>query len=284
MHAILLVFDEPEIYPITINPPWFIEKIFDITCKLFPEKIADAICSNLPKFCYPRIEDKICTHVKNGSVQKAKKLLNYLRKHRQLSKSDISFLRSSRFNSSADALIVLDNLIKSHTKDDILLFCAAHGGIYRRWFLGENKNGGKYIYYSDLRKLFDKFRGRLIVINEVCRALNLNPYLSKLNGRYLIIGGSLENHLGSAVHSVLDDLSWYWQKRQIARVRVRKIWKIGNREWIDIPSGNSRITRFPDDPSCPCDDKVIQIKVFQKNNGPLLRAGAKLDYLMYPPR
>ncbi len=284
MHAILIVFDEPEIHSVTIHPPWLIEKFFDLTCELLPEKIANAICGNLPSFCYPRNEDKICMHVRNGAVQKVKKLLSYLRKHRKLPKSDISFLRSSRFSSSADMLAALSNLIKSRMDDDILLFCAAHGGIYQRWFLGENKNGRKYIYYSDLQKLLDQFRGRLIIVNEVCRALNLNPHLSKLKGRYLIIGTSLENHSGSGLHSVVDNLCRYWQKRQVAEVRVGEMWKADYGEWMDIPSGNSRVTRFPDNPFCPCYDKIVKTKVFQKNDGPLLRIGAELDYLMYPPQ
>lgn len=285
MYAIILVFDEPETVTITIHPHWLIKIGFDVVNKLLPEKIANGIYLNLPKFCYPR-EEGICHCVRIGCLRKAKKFLRYLRTELRLKKDQISILRSSSFQTSERIGGFLKKLIENHKNENILFLYAGHSG----WYLGENNGDRKYLRYGKLRAIFKRLTGNLILINESCHALEIKPYLDDLVGRYLLFGCTRAENVGSAFNSVLDTVLESWRQRKPANPLVGSIKKSRKNKIMDLPDGKSAVVRESESwvkKGCLhalLDDSFFGSKRISLRKKSSLRRGSPLDYLCYPPR
>jgi len=282
MHAIILVFDEPEKVTATIHPHWLIEVLFTIINKLLSEKISNKICVNLPKFCYPREQEGICNCVKIGCLRKAKKFLKYIHRELKLKKEQISIIRSSSFSCSAQITDFFGKLIENHKNEDILFLYAGHGG----WYLGENNGKRKYLRYYDLQKISRKLTKNLILINEACNALEIEPYLHYLAGRYLLFGCARAENSGEAFSSVLGIVLESWRQRKPAHPLVGSIKRDGKNKIMDFPNGKSAVGREPNSCLCKLDNSINEFNDSKRvyiRKKPSLRRGSPLDHLCFPP-
>lgn len=269
MKAILIVFDMPEsvlqIRPLTWKPPGAME--------------------NPPGPPAEEMIRKKCNCVRNGSIQKAKKLLKHLRGAMKMPKKDITLFRTSKFKSSGDAVRKLRRFFRRNQNEDVVLFFSGHGSRFE-WYLGGEGPKEKVIRYSDLESALNYFKGRLVVLSECCHALALNQYLSALGGRYMLIGASRAENLGDAFLTVLNEACWLWKARKIADIKIGFIHTImdhvtGKISKVDIVSGESLISGNLE--NCACADPVIETEKIPEGEQQSLRRGSYLDFLLYPP-
>jgi len=217
-----------------------------------------------------------CPCVKNASVNQAKYLIKYLRKTLKFEKNQISFLRSSRFEFGNSLLAMLEQIIIGHRDEDILFYYSGHGS-YHGW--GFNNYVFEHINYSDFQTALHFFKGRMILINECCMALKIEPYLSPIAGRYLLFGLSRKNNFGNSNTSILPSVLKAWLTRKRAFPWVLYTEKSRNdKRPVDI-CADEKLGYVG---SCPCfHDFYIKSKEYFLRK-PSLRRGVSLDYLMFP--
>ncbi len=276
MRAILLVYDETEdayiSRPLTYTPPG-----------------ASALLQNPPAEELVKFR---CNCVRNGAIQKAKRLLRHLRGVMALPKKNIWFLRTSRFKSSAEILRAMRIFIRRYRNEDIVFFVAAHGSP-SRWFFGKCHEGEKSVYYYQLENMLAPFTGRLILINECCHALAIHRYLAGLASRYLLLGLSRPENVGDAFRSVLNAACKAWEQSEIADVRSSGVYAVRDAlnsriRNMEIVQGDAAVMRMPLHTLCTrcahhqCGDIVVGAELFPAGEELSLRRGSKLDFLCFP--
>ncbi len=271
MKAILLVFDETE----------ELSALKKFSCRSAPSPESISVSNE-------KLNDIKCNCVRNGALQKTKRLLKHLRKVMLLPKRDISFLRSSRFKTSEEVFRTLQILMSRYKNEDVLLFFAGHGSRVR-WFLGGSGPDEKVLRYSQLEMLFNSFNGRVIIINECCHSMSLIQSTYCLAGRYLLLGCSRTQNLGEAFVSVLNEACRAWENRAKADVRVGRVIIIKDRitskiSEVDIVKGDSSVTKIHSDKPCICEEETVEMRIYPEGQEPSLRRGTDLDFLCFPPR
>ena len=240
MHAILLIFDESE------------------------EKAAGS-------------EVELCHCIRDNSLDRSKMLIRYLRKTLGFKKSQISFLRTSKFETALAVAKKLKSIIDEHESDNILLYYSGHGlSDYPGWSLGKNQNSAKFLFYELLGKILKSFQGKLVFINDCCHALSVEPYLKDLKGRYLLFGASRAGSVSNV--SILDAILWPWQHRLQALPKVYL--SRSNYEYTrDYPLYCVRGSYY----GCDCGTTLPREERFSPEEMPSLRRGSDLDFLFFPP-
>ncbi len=254
--AILLVYDEPEKKLVKVKRTGFLKFILDLLPFLEREEDIEVDC-----FC-----------LKNNSIDRAKILIRYLRKQLKFRDDQITLLRGSRFGNSAEILTALGLFFKKYPEDDILLYYVGHGITSPKfgWSIGP----GKYILYKFLKKIFSKFSGRLVFINDCCHALAVDQHLRILAGRYLLFGACRKGCTAS--ESILDPVLGYWFHRKLADPKVAHTGKLKD-TIMDIPAYASRGSNF----NCGCGSRFHPLKFFRPSNAPSLRRGSELDHIFF---
>ena len=248
MHAILLIFDESE------------------------EKAAGS-------------EVELCHCIRDNSLDRSKMLIRYLRKTLGFKKSQISFLRTSKFETALAVAKKLKSIIDEHESDNILLYYSGHGlSDYPGWSLGKNQNSAKFLFYELLGKILKSFQGKLVFINDCCHALSVEPYLKDLEGRYLLFGASRAGSVSNV--SILDSILGSWQHSLQAFPMVYKT-RNTSEDIRDYPIYYLRGRYFycfrGSYYSCNCGTVSYNEEKFNPGDMPSLRRGSDLDFLFFPP-
>lgn len=269
MHAILLIFDESE------------EKTEEVSYENhgWLRKFLDFLPMRGSRDWYRfdvESEVKLCHCIRDNSLDRAKMLIRYLRKTLCFKKSQISFLRTSKFETALAAAEKLKIIIDEHESDNILFYYSGHGlSDYPGWSFGGNPNGAKFFYYELLEKIFKSFQGKLIFINDCCHALSVEPYLKDLEGRYLLFGASRAGSVSNV--SILDSILGPWQHSLQAFPKVYL--SRSNYEYTrDYPLYCVRGSYY----SCNCGTVLSQEERFSPEEMPSLRRGSDLDFLFFP--
>lgn len=271
MRVIILVFDEPE------------EKVEEVKVEndTLKRKILDAVPMLGSRDWYRlRAENQIkkCFCLKNNAIDRSKILIRYLRKYLRFRKNQIQFLRTSRFSDAKSVFKTIKQAVDDYKKEDFLFYLCGHGltGKPTGMFLGERNQGRQYLFYRSLKKIFQNFQGRLILINDCCWALSIEPYLKSLTGRYLLFGASRKRRVSQ--FSILDSVLGYWYWRKPALPKVFQISSDGQ-YIMDYPANCVRGSYY----NCGC-GKIFNLKKrFESNKMPSLRRGANLDFLFFRP-
>ncbi len=224
------------------------------------------------------LEVKPCHCVRNNSLDRSKMLIRYLRKTLGFRKSQISFLRTSKFEDAITAAHRLKSIIDGHENDNILLYYSGHGlSDSPGWFLGKSYDGSKILYYELLEKIFQSFRRKLVFINDCCHALSVDPYLKSLKGRYLLFGSSRAGSISNI--SILDSILGPWRDSLPA---LPKVYMTRSTCGFtkDYPIFCWRGSYY----SCNCGTVSYDEEKFKPEDMPSLRRGSNLDYLFFPPK
>lgn len=224
-----------------------------------------------------QVIERCCACIKNSSVDHAKKLIRYLRDEMLFEKHNTTFLRSSA-HSSREILEILSCIIYSHQGEDLLVYYSGHGGV-GCWAFNNNYPDEK-IGYSELEILFNKFTGRLVLINDCCHALAVQPYLKRaMKKRYLLFGSSRKNMMGLSDISVLGPILGAWILGKVAEPRVISMGRDDERDTIDFCARRS-FPRIFFRSSC-WHDYYLMIKDIPLSEQPSLRRGSNLDYIWF---
>ncbi len=252
--------------------------IYDMTeKKVLTRPTTDPIAKLIDKILFTSSTDSIvvdCNCIRNNSMDRAKILIKYLRKHLKLRKKQITFIRASSFTSAEHTKDVLEYLFSIHDKDDVLLYSNGHGVSDPKrggWFFGD-KN---YLYYEDLREMFRNFSGRLAVINDCCYSLRIDSVLKHLSGRYVLFGPARNKCV--AMNTVLDSVIGYWFHKMKAQPKVAAI-GLHSETLMDIPA----YVQHPGYYNCGLGSEFKVLKTFKASNAPSLRRGADIDHLFFP--
>lgn len=224
-----------------------------------------------------QVKEKCCACIKNSSVSQAKKLIRYLREEMLFEKNDITFLRGSRHD-SWEILDILSFTICLHQGEDLFIYYSGHGGMAAWAF---NNYPDEEIGYSSLESLFNEFTGRLVMINECCHALAIQPYLKRaMKKRYLLFGTARKNMGSESDVSVLDIILRAWIFRKKAEPKVIGIGYDNERDTMDFCAKRSPpCFLFPI--SCwhgRCSG-IVDIPLSEQLS---LRRGSNLDYIWFP--
>lgn len=261
-HAILLIYDHPEKKTVEVPRRNLLVRLLCeiLSIPIMEKKSVDCFC------------------IKNNSIDRAKMLIRYLRKQLKLRRDQITFLRTSAFETGEEARYALEYLFKRHRTDDVLFYYTGHGinvsepGSARiGWSLGKEK----YLHYLSLRDIFKKFQGRLIFINDCCHALAIDQHLKLISGRYLLFGASRRGCIASK--SILDPVLGYWFHKKPADPRVAYVGRLDG-VIVDMPAYATRGDYY----YCGCGSNFEMLKSFIPSNAPSLRRGAELDAIWFP--
>ncbi len=257
MHAILLIFDQPEKKTVESSQTDPLIKLFDGMLGVNSTKITELDCN--------------C--IRNNSIDRAKILVRYLRNELKLKDNQITFLRTSIFDNAEETRLALEYIFESNDKDDILLYYSGHGLIGDKpgWSMGEKK----YLLYESLRGIFGRFSGRLAVINDCCYSLGLNSALQVLGSRYALFGPARFHCISS--NTILDSVLGYWKNRMIAFPKVAAVGMLDG-YLMDVPA----YVAHPSYYNCGCGSYFKLLKTFKAGNAPSLRRGGKIDELFFP--
>lgn len=261
-HAILLIYDEPE------------KKLVNVPCEDPLIRFLDKIMSMKSM----EAKELDCFCIKNSSVDRAKILIRYLRKYLKFNKDQITLIRASGFKNASEIRERLVYLFRKRVDDDILFYYTGHGisNANPGWSLGRDKD----FHYSYLQKLFQKFQGTLVCINDTCHGLAIDQSLKILSGRYLLFGASRRGCLSS--ESIIDPVLGYWFHRKIADPKVACVRKF-EECILDLPAYSSRGNGYNCE-RCGGRRKFTLVKTFNFDNAPSLRRGSELDSIWFPEK
>ncbi|MDE2001024.1 MAG: hypothetical protein KGI60_00470 [Patescibacteria group bacterium] len=228
--------------------------------------------------------DYRCTCVRNATLEKARRLLRYLRVPCRMKPDETAILTSTHFVAGSDIQRAIHDAIRRFADDDILLFYSGHGG-EQSWDLGERMNTRKFVLFKELAGMIAmSARKHVGIIADCCHTLALDRYLAdlrKLDGRYLLIGSSQADRVGSENVSLAHPICDAWEFRQMADIRVGKIEKLQHGTVMDIPFNAPYISGG--NPDCKCGEEIVGGLTYLPYERPPLRRGSNLDHLFFPP-
>ena len=220
-----------------------------------------------------------CSCVRDSSVKNARQLIKYLHKNLKFSRDQISTFRNSHYDSGAFLLKSLEFAVNRHKDEDLIIYYSGHGG-EDCW--GFNNHFNDVIKYLDLMGALSAFNGRLILINECCFAFAIEPYLVKLQGRYLLFGSSRKNKVSTASVCVLGQILEAWSRGRRAYPKVLHT-EINRKDSFDVLEMDiCSDVRDSSILECLGTHEFYMIKRVYTCHKPSLRRGVSLDYLMFP--
>lgn len=257
MQAIILVCDHPDIRKMIVPVTDPIERAVHVLLSKEQEKEVT----------------RDCNCIRNNSIDRVKILLKYLRRQLKLEDNQITFLRTSVFDTSEEIRNALEYFFEINDKEDILFYYSGHGiaGKNSGWSLGK----GKYLYYRQFAGILEKFSGRLCIINDCCYSLSLDKFLKPLGSNYMLFGPSRKWCISS--YTVLDSVLRFWSRQERAVPVVAARGLLGD-SVMDIPAN----VMHPSYYSCGCGTEFKLRKTFTYRTAPSLRRGAEIDHLFFP--